>query len=195
MFQLIAAVLCASALHAQVRDRLDGVLDLKWGDSPERVKTVMLKRDGVSLDPKYDNDDRIVFDGGKFAGRSVIITYCSFLDGKLYKVSILLKANPNRLPDDYDSMKKLLVEKYGSPDEDFRFFERPYSEEDAYSTLPFKLEKATFAAYWGFPPKAKTGGGISVEITKNLSLRLSYYDKALEEKAVEKNKQKNKEDL
>lgn len=66
---------------------------------------------------------------------------------------------------DYNRYKKILVEKYGEPSDDYHFFSSPYYEGDGYEMQALYNEKCTYSAYFNLP----NGNFASVSIGKGYS--------------------------
>ena len=80
------------------------------------------------------------------------------------------KHNWSQLRTDYFDKKKLYLEKYRL-DSDYEFFSSPYEEGDGYELRAVSNEKCRYVSFF----KVK-GGHISVEISKNLQIKITYED-------------------
>lgn len=173
-------VLCALLLFsipagAQVGNRFDAPIgdsynfaDMKWGIPPDEVRRVLTSQ---SFKVSVDNDGDFRFEGTLAGVQSV--GFAIFVNNSLAKVTVSLLTRERDARTRYTDMKEILSRKYGSPTDDFAFFNRPYYDGDGYEEQAIRLGKGTFACYW---MGAKTGrrGNLGLAITERLTIQVSY---------------------
>lgn len=95
---------------------------------------------------------------------------------------------------EWKQFKQLLSQKYGTPNNDFYYFKRPYYDGDGFELQAIRLGKGTAATYWNRP----TGDGENIiivcEVTPIMSLKVGYQHVEMADIAVDDfNKQKVKD--
>lgn len=132
-----------------------------------------LKQQGYQ---EIDRADGCILLTGKFAGKEdcQILVSSSKHTGQTYSIAIFTPASLNwwSIKADYEQMKTMLTKKYGKPSSSTEFFSDPYEEGDGYELTAFSSGNAFFVTKY-----ATDLGEISVCITNNAQLLLSYNDK------------------
>jgi hypothetical protein len=77
----------------------------------------------------------------------------------------------------YRTMRQTLITKYGAPDIDLRAFDSPYADGDGHEATAVRAGKAKIASSW-------TDARLALEVSKSLSLRLSYESVGWDAEAV-----------
>ena len=85
---------------------------MKWGASEDVVRAAMNAK-GAGFKAKGSSADRLVFEGGSFAGETVEEWHLAFRNGKLAGGRVRLAPN-GRGEDQFRKMKQMLSEKYGT---------------------------------------------------------------------------------
>lgn len=86
----------------------DGVLGVKFGESKERVKSVMTDKFLIP-DNTRSTDEVLIYLGGIFAGEKVQSTAFFFYENKLQQIMILLKTDSSIV---FDNIKTAFTNKY-----------------------------------------------------------------------------------
>jgi hypothetical protein len=70
----------------------------------------------------------------------------------VWKAQVAFKGKPvwNELKTEFDDMRYALIQKYGEPSHDVRFFTSPYSEGDGNETFAICSDKVHFVSSWVF---------------------------------------------
>jgi hypothetical protein len=70
----------------------------------------------------------------------------------VWKAQVAFKGKPvwNELKSEFDDMRYALIQKYGEPSHDVRFFTSPYSEGDGNETFAICSDKVHFVSSWVF---------------------------------------------
>jgi hypothetical protein len=96
----------------------DSFMGIPWGASPNEVKQAMDKN-GFTFWNEHTDDTQasyyVTFADGLYAGYSVTGLTFGFMSQKLYYVQVKLTDKRVNINSTYDDLKKLLTEKYGSP--------------------------------------------------------------------------------
>jgi hypothetical protein len=175
---------------------LEGFMGIPWGANKEKVKSVLLAREGATLDPKATKGEYVVCDGGKFGGKRVEWITVLFAEDQMCKALVAIQPKEHEVINEFHEWVSALSEKYGPPSRKWEFFSSPYKDGDGYETTAIRVGKGTYAAAWEFPPQ---GGGeadsIFIEITDELFINISYENAKLMSRATEKKKAKDSKDL
>lgn len=111
---------------------------------------------------------------GEFTGKKAsIIVLGTKKTGTVWKVAVNFEKSTswNSLKSDYEEYKKLFVQKYGAPTNDYHFFSKPYYEGDGYELQALRKEKCYYVSFF------KTENGmLSVKLSKTENLSLEYED-------------------
>ncbi len=91
---------------------------------------------------------------------------------KVYKATIYLPIRETwySIKQNYIDYLQVLTNKYGSPQQSYDFFSKPYFEGDGYEMSALGLEKCTFSAYW----LNIDNTSIVIEISKFKQVKISY---------------------
>ena len=135
--------------------------DIQWGTSKEEVRKQLTVK-GFSPGA-LDKDGDFKFKGSLLGYNMQGLAL--FSDNKVVKIIVRIITPDNKAIDTYRSMKGILTDKYGKPEEDFNFFKKPYYEGDGYEEQAIRLGKATFASFWP---------GIMLEINEMLTVQVIY---------------------
>jgi hypothetical protein len=96
--------------------QLGGFLGLDWGSPPDKAKTAMLARDGVSYDAKESTDTNLMFTGGTFSGYPVKYLSLVFYNGGLCEGTVMFSSDAYSEAA-YSDLETALAKKYSNPDE------------------------------------------------------------------------------
>lgn len=143
------------------------------------------------LNLKESNNNTLVYEKVKFAGRHPTWVIISMINGKMHTVRLLFEPKAeNQAIELYQDIKRDLNNKYFVSNDDFANFKYPYEEGDGYETLAIKSGSATYAAYWFFVRPGEDDpeiqNGIWLEIDTDLFTILAYQDGRLIKGVVEK---------
>lgn len=194
-------MVCVLPAHSQTRparpQSVNEFLGIKFGSSKDDAKLVLLEREGVTLNEENSGADHLIFEGGSFAGRSVYFWRLGFVDDQLHTASVYIQEKENHhIIERYDELVSFYKEKYAAPDTTLRRFEYPYEEGDGFEEQALRLGKAHLTVLWAFPTDTPgVQNSVSIEIDDSLLLKISYQDGALIDKAIQRRKEKAKDDL
>lgn len=141
--------------------------DIPWESSATAV-TAMLGAKGFKPGGA-DKDGDIRFEGELIGYKAMGLAM--FVEGRLGKVTLILVTPDNKAREVYRDLRETLVQKYGAPTRTFETFRRPYYLGDGFEETAIKVGKASFATFWA--PEG-TEGGLSIEITERLNIRVTY---------------------
>jgi hypothetical protein len=127
-----------------------------------------LQPKGYSVKKYFDNG-AILKENGNSNETYVFVTPKNKL---VYRVVVYFPKQTNwySLKNDYENYKNLMTKKYGSPDNTYEFFSKPYYEGDGYEMTALSVEKASFYSFWD---KEQDNIGISVGISKYEQIEIS----------------------
>src|SRR5689334_592145 len=108
---IVAAIMAVSA-GAATPKAVEGFLGLPWGADSIDAQNTFAKRSGVLLDPG-SNEDKLIFNDGKFAGLEVNHFSLEFVKGRFWRADVHFVAKSVGHEAEFLALKKLLVEKYG----------------------------------------------------------------------------------
>lgn len=171
-------------------DSLTGCMGIKFGYTTSQVRTAVTNKN-VGFNLYTNTPDIVSYTEGKFAGRTCVGAVFAFYDNKLHTIKILL--NPEYEPKSYDlylEVRGELSEKYGLSYTESHIYRSPYSEGDGYVTSAVKGGYADITSYFIFPD----GNVLVIEITKSLSVMLTYQDSKLAGKSIDENNDKRIKD-
>lgn len=160
---------------------VDDFWGIPWGTKHSKVKEMMAKKEGLTIDKVNSDTATLIYDGGEFAGKPVeFISINAYSATGMHTATVVFDAPiESKVIDQYDDIKEKLIKKYGKPTNDYKFFTDPYEEGDGYETQAIRVGKGTFAAYWNF--KSTSGDKVSIllQITESLKVRLTYQNDIL----------------
>lgn len=119
--------------------------DIRWGASKDDVRKQLVSKGftpGV-----VDKDGDFKFEGALIGYKTQGLAF--FANDKIVKVLVRIITPDKEVISTYRSMKDVLSKKYGSPDNEYEFFKKPYYAGDGYEEQALRLGKATFASVWG----------------------------------------------
>ena len=112
---------------------------------------------------------------GQFTGKDAnVLLLGSAKTGEIWKIAVLFdKAITwSDILSDYSTYVDLFTKKYGFPSDHFEFFEEPYYKGDGYELQALRNGKCNYVSFF------KTDKGtITVEMSRDERLRLTYEDK------------------
>jgi hypothetical protein len=125
----------------------------------------------------FDKEDRSVSEHvvqvlykGQIAGEEAAAVASFDQGGKVHKIGVtFLTADEDCIPK-FESVKAILVNKYGRPDVDIEHYDSPYEKGDGHQRTAIKLGLCTIAALW--ENDAKTSIGLTVN--KDLTVSVAY---------------------
>lgn len=175
-------------LDAQTIDKFYG---MKFRSSMDSVKKSMLAKPGCILNSKYSNQNILSFTGIKFADRKTLFMMFKFINKKLFMgVAVIRPENESVIVDLYYKIKAELSEKYYRAD-DFELYQPPFYKNDGKTLTAIKTNNVSFMSIF-FMKKPddnnkETQNGITLEITEDVNVKISYQDELL---VIESNLQK-----
>ena len=184
---------------AQLQE-LNGGVGVRFGLPIDSIKYVMQQK---HADAKFNDKigTTIFYEGGKFAGRNVImwVFKTSKVTG-VHTIIIHLNNEESEVYNSFDSMTELMDKKYGEHTS-IENYQWPYTADDKYkygSTM-FRAGKASLQNIWSFQgsnfDNRDIKNYIAVEINDKFSIEVTYQDGARVNKAVELKNNANMSDL
>lgn len=188
MKKLLILFLMILGLNSNAQE-LNGCMGIQFGESKASVKQKMTEKSGFEL---YNSKEETVsYINGTFAGRKAVGAVFKFYNDELHTVIILLDIESEPMAmNEYQKVLNDLNDKYGVKFEKIHNFKKPYYEGDGYEHNAIRLGYADIFAFYEFSNKC----AMSVEITKEMSIKLTYQDSKRAEVAIDKNKQNNSKD-
>lgn len=159
----VAPLLLASAAQGQDIK----FADLRWGTRDAEVKSTLAAAGFTYI--KTDEDGDLVFTGRALDHTARLYAFMT-PDRSLVKVQVSVATDNDEVRSTYARMRNSLIEKYGTPTNDFHFFSQPYYEGDGYEETAISVGKGTFAVFWIRPGN----GNLTLEISKALALNVEY---------------------
>lgn len=167
-------------------NELRGGMGLNFGSSKEDAKAMMKTK---HPEAKFDEEKNNVlfYMGGTWIGKKVLIWAFRYTNAdKLHTMSVYMEpVNSVEVFNRYDDVVKDLSSKYGEPTETIANWRYPYEAKDKYDhgVVAIKNEKCVMMTYWQWPNPLGTAedlkNSILVEITKDMSIKVTYQDGVL----------------
>lgn len=188
MKKLLILFLMILGLNSNAQE-LTGCMGIQFGETKAIVKQKMTEKPGFEL--YNSNEETVSYINGTFAGRKAVGAVFKFIKNELHTVIILLDVESEpMIMREYQNVLNDLNDKYGVKFEKIHNFKKPYYEGDGYEHNAIRLGYADIFAYYEFSNDC----AMSVIITKDMSIKLTYQDTKRAEVAVDKNKQNNSKD-
>jgi hypothetical protein len=199
MKHLLIAFLLFMTISSINAQSIDGFFGMKFGSSVDSIKKAMLSKQGSTIESKFCTDSRLVFTGLKFAGRNALLMRFSFVNNKFHTGTAAFTSDlESKVVDLYNDIKGEINEKYHQSTSDYEQYKYPYEKGDGHTETAIKLGKASFATYWFFKHPISGNkdyqNSITLEISSNLTISITYQDGMLINEAIEKKKEKNFKD-
>lgn len=173
--------------------KINGFLNISFGENKQNVIEKIKEKNGI-LDLENVNEDSLIFDNLKFAGRDTTFVAFHFVQDKFCRAMVFLKANlESQTVTLYKHIKEEINERYYQTADDFENYEYPYEKNDGHIETAISLGKATFSSYWTFKNN-KENDYISVKIDENFHIIIVYESGQLMTDFENCKKQKNYED-
>lgn len=177
---------------------LDAFLGFKFGTSMEHVKEIMLAKPECVVDFENTDNENIIFNGLKFAGRETVFIIFKFFDNKFHTAYVFIKPKlESYVINLYTEIKDEINHKYYITEEDYETYKFPYEKNDNYTETAISLGKASFSSFWKFKNRdtfENIYNYITLDVTENLDIRICYQDGILAELCMAKQKEKNQAD-
>lgn len=116
-------ILPAGAIRAQAPAppaQTDGFLDVPWSSPAEVVKKDFASRSRARLDRAASTDEELQFNGGRFAGFKVERFILKFSGDRFWKADVIFEPARRDYVKEFQTLRQLLVGKYGAPGSDSR---------------------------------------------------------------------------
>lgn len=187
LLSIISIILITISVNAQTT--LKGCMGIEFGDSQSHVRSVMTTKQG--FEPYKNEPGGLSYTGGSFAGHKAVGAIFRFYQDKLHTIVILLEIEPEpKAMDFYYEILNDLKDKYGVMYEKNHVYRSPYFEGDGYTVSGIKMGYIDIGSIFSFDDTNVIG----VDITKSMSLKLTYQDGHLIDAAVEADKNKHQQD-
>ena len=173
--------------------RIEGFYGIKFGSTKAQSMETM-KAKGAVQDVPLTTENRVVYKSLTFAGRKSNLAAIYFVDDKLYQGTVFFIANnDNEALKLFDEVVNEIGELYPSQDV-FKSFKSPYEEGDGHEVTAIKLGYATYTAFWNTPGSGESENFVSLEVTTEMNLKLTYQDGNLIKIVGERSKAKKAKD-
>ncbi len=186
---LIAAVLIG--FNANAQKELTGCMGLNFGDDETKAMQTMSTRPGFELYKDSPGNGTISYMNGIFAGRAAVGAVLFFYEHKLHTITILIEvpAEPKVMEVYYDVVQDLQTN-YGIMPRYSHRYRYPYEEGDGHTVTAIKKGYADIGCLFAFGD----GNALTVSITENISVKVTYQNSEMAQKAIDAVEQKNKKD-
>lgn len=189
MKKLLFIILTFFSIVANAQTTLKGCMGINFGDSQSHVRSVMSTKQGFH--PYKDETGGLSYTEGSFAGHKAVGAIFRFYQDKLHTIVILLEIDPEpKAMDFYYEILNDLKDKYGIMYEKSHVYRSPYFEGDGYTVSGIKMGYIDIGSVFSFDDTNVIG----VDITKTMSLKLTYQDGHLIDAAIEADKNKHEQD-
>jgi hypothetical protein len=138
-----------------------------WG-ADERQVIRSIEAAGFRYRQK-DADGDLEFSGRVMDHSTKIFAFISRQTGVLTSVQVNIGTPDEKARDVFRRMRDSLIAKYGQPNDDYAFFQKPYFEGDGFEAQAIRQGKGHFASFW----KGRNSG-LMVRITDQLAVRVLY---------------------
>lgn len=167
-------------------ESLGGCMGIKFGTNVNQVKE-SIKSKNLGFKIYGDTPELVSFTGGFFAGHECVGAIFYFYNNSLHTVKILLsvKQSPKAF-EFYEEIVGEVQSKYGIIPVKSHVFRSPYYEGDGYTASAIKSGYADIMSLFTF----QDNNAISVKITENLDVMLTYQDSKLASVAIDENNKK-----
>ena len=188
-FSLILSLLFG--LTQAQTNTLEGFLKSKWGSSTTEVKENNAGKGYLYYDGEGADENNLIVLEADFAGESDCLIIWKFTSNKLFEGTVLISPDLKaRAMEQYEQMSSKISGKHGTG-ETYESYDYPYEKGDGHWETAFKLGKGNLSTYWNFDD----GNIISMTLTENLSIRVTYQSTDLVSEAVRKQEADNSDDL
>lgn len=138
-----------------------------WG-ADERTVIRLIEAAGYKYRQK-DADGDLEFSGRVMDHSTKIFAFMSRVNGRVTSIQVNIGTPDEKARDTFQRIRDSLIEKYGSPSDDYAFFQRPYFEGDGYELQAIRLGKGHFASFW-----KSAQSSLMIRITEKLAVRILY---------------------
>lgn len=166
---------------------------LSWGSTRDEVKKCLIEK-GYTFDQEFTKAfdvNEVIFFKGEVTGEEALISVRFNSNNELVKCIIVLYPGENEAIETYQSIKDILISKYGEFEDTYKIFKHPYEEGDGYETQGIKLGKVHFHTFWAV---AKDSSKLHIGINESLDIAI-HYESSKWSIEREKIKAKQAEDL
>ncbi len=168
---------------------IDGFWGIKFGSTKAATDAAM-KAKGCKSSTLAVTDDMLAYDDVTFAQRKAFFVILKFYKNQFYEATVTYKPDPDMVINQFEKMATELKSSYGETTV-FHNFTKPYELGDGYELSAIKQGKADYAAYWSTANSDGNKNFISLDISKDLYVDLTYQDGTIIKKAIaEKDKLK-----
>ncbi len=171
IFSLFVCLIFAMSIYAQDQHLTFKNIPI---DGPLRTFVSKLEQQGFRLD-EYSDDRTAAFLTGNFTGEeATIIVVTTPSTKKVCRVAVFFpkKKSWHSLKSDYFEYKKMYIQKYGKPKDEYEFFVKPYYEGDGYELQALRKENCYYSTFFYI-----NDGIITVRLTNTCHLSIVYEDK------------------
>ncbi|MDR2274302.1 MAG: hypothetical protein LBF27_25565 [Sphingobacterium sp.] len=170
-------------------DPISGFYGMDFGASAESCKNIMKSKGWVIKD---DNGKSIIYKTNKFIGRDAVICL-KFYNNELYEgFAMFIPDLESKVVDLYENISEDISLKFGEPSS-YENYEYPYEKGDGHTVTAIQAGKAEFTSFWG--KKINSQNAISLEISPNLSVFLTYQDSKRVYSVIKNQNEKKLNDL
>lgn len=189
-----ALLLISINVFAQSKKRITGFISIPFGSSKTAV-IAGVKAKGGTLDPKYTTATVLQFKNVKMGTRKAGLLVVRLVDGKAYEADFyFVPSLEAKTIEYYDSLNEDLSSVYGEGNS-YRKFKEPFTDGDGYELTAIKTGNAEYNTFWHNDEDDDDTNSIKTTITEAMLVSVSYQDGKLINKAIEKQEERNKQDL
>lgn len=147
-----------------------GFWGIDFGAKKEDVIRIMSQKEGVEF--AGDIDGSLIYEGGKWAGKSISALYFEFYEGMMITATVILEPSSERyVLTLFDDIVAKLNQKYYATKKIIKEFKPPFKAGDGYETLAIESDKTLFYAIWEF-----NYSQIIVNVLKSMNVVVRYID-------------------
>jgi hypothetical protein len=185
---LITLLLIPFLAVSQTTKPIDGFLGIKFGSDAATVKAAMKAKGGVFLASK-STTEILQFTNVKLGHRASSLFAVKLIDNKAYEADFFFDPELEaKIIDEYDALASDLNDVYGKGTASKKF-KSPYTDGDGFEITAIKSGNAEYQTIWESGENT-----LSAEIDSDMSIELTYQNGPLIDKAVAKEKAKEKSD-
>lgn len=160
---------------------INGFLGLDFGASKKAAVNLLTEKGG-NYDHENSTESAIIFDGIIFAGRPTAFIILRFFNDAFFQGSVYFTVSPEvHTYQFYEQVKSEINAKYFVTTLDYVTFLNPVYKDTALFNLGIQTGSTEISCFWKFPVSDAIDNYISMKISVDLNIILSYEDGAIAE--------------
>jgi hypothetical protein len=173
---------------SQTTKPIDGFLGIKFGSDAATVKAAIKAKGGLFLASK-STTELLKFTGVKLGHRASSLFAVKLVDNKAYEADFFFDPELEaKIIDEYDALASDLNDVYGKGTAT-KTFKSPYADGDGFEITAIQSGNADYQTIWESGENT-----LSEVIVSEMSIELTYQNGPLIDKAIAKDKAKEKSD-